>query len=78
MRYQVRLCVPNVDDLRNKSLDKSHGSHYSIHSGSTKMYHDLKELFLCEGLIGDTTEFDEKCPNFQQVRAEHQKSGGLL
>ena len=46
LRYQGRLCVPNVDDLRNCILEEAHGSHYYIHSGSTNMYHDLRELFL--------------------------------
>ncbi|TMW85920.1 hypothetical protein EJD97_022263 [Solanum chilense] len=26
-----RLCLPNVDDLRNQILEETHGSHYSIH-----------------------------------------------
>ena len=41
LRYQRRLCVPNMDDLRNKILEKCNGYHYSIHPVSTKMYHDL-------------------------------------
>ena len=45
LRYQERLCVPNVDDLRNQILEEPHGSHYSIHPGSTKMFHDLSEVF---------------------------------
>ena len=31
LRYQERLCVPNVDDLRNRILEEAHGSLYSIH-----------------------------------------------
>ena len=42
LRYQERLCVPNVEDLRNRILNEAHGSHHSIHLGSTKMYHDLR------------------------------------
>ena len=41
LRYQGRLCVPNVDELRNRILEETHGSRYSIHPCSTKMYHDL-------------------------------------
>ncbi|TMX05644.1 hypothetical protein EJD97_012909 [Solanum chilense] len=40
-----RLCVPNVDDLRNQILEKAHGSCDSIHLDSSKMYHDLREVF---------------------------------
>ena len=57
MRYQGRLCVPNVDDLRNQILEEAHGSRYFIHSGFTKMYHDLREVFWWEGLKKDIAEF---------------------
>ena len=36
LRYQNRLCVPDVDDLRTKIVTEAHGSRYSIHPGSTK------------------------------------------
>ena len=78
MRYQGRLCVPNVDGLRNRILEEAHGSCYSIHSGSSKMYHDLKEVFWWNDLKKDISEFVTKCPNCQQVKSEHQKPGGLL
>ena len=40
--YQVRLSVPNVDDLRRKIFEEAHGSRYSIHTGATKIYCDLQ------------------------------------
>ena len=42
LRYQDRLCVPDMDDLPTRIIAEAHGSRYSIHPGSTKMYHDLK------------------------------------
>ena len=50
LRYQGRLCVPNVDGLRNQVLEEVHGSRYFIHPGSTKMYHDLRKVFWWDGL----------------------------
>ena len=44
LRYQDKLCVLDVDDLRTRILAKAHGSRNSIHTGSTKMYHDLKKI----------------------------------
>ena len=77
-RYQEKLCVPNVDGLRNLILEETHGSHYSIHPFSTKIYQDLREVFWWESLKNDIAEFVVTCPNFHQAKAEHQKLGGLL
>ncbi|KAK4362944.1 hypothetical protein RND71_018185 [Anisodus tanguticus] len=41
LRYQGRLRVPNVG-LREPIMTEIHQSSYSIHPGSTKMYHDLR------------------------------------
>ncbi|WMV46129.1 hypothetical protein MTR67_039514, partial [Solanum verrucosum] len=45
LRHQGRLCVPDVDGLRETILEEAHGSRYSIHSGATKMYRDLREIY---------------------------------
>ena len=70
--------MPNINDLRNQILEKARGARYSIHPGNTKMYNDLRELFLLDGLKGENTKFVAKCLNFQQVNVEHQKPSGLL
>jgi hypothetical protein len=44
--FQKRICVPDVDHLREKILQETHDSAYSIHPGSTKMYQDLKEILV--------------------------------
>ena len=44
-RYQNILCVSDVDDLRNRVLEEAHGSRYSIHPSSTKMYRDHREVY---------------------------------
>jgi hypothetical protein len=40
--FKDRLIVPNKEVLKKKILDEVHTSRYSIHPGSTKMYHDLR------------------------------------
>jgi hypothetical protein len=40
--FKERLVVPKKEKLKKKILDKAHTSRYSIHPGSTKMYHDLR------------------------------------
>ena len=45
LRYQVRLCVPSVDGLREFILEEAHSSQYLITPGSTKMYRDLRDIY---------------------------------
>ncbi|WMV59013.1 hypothetical protein MTR67_052398 [Solanum verrucosum] len=73
LRYQCRLCVPNVNDLREEILPEAHSSQYSIHPGVTKMCHDLREVYWWNGMNKNSAKFVAKCPNFQQVKVEHQK-----
>ena len=64
--------------LRDRILEEAYKSRYSIHSGSTKIYHDLREIYWWEGMKKDIQKFVARCPNCQQVKVEHQKSSGLL
>ena len=57
LKYQGRLCVPYVDGLMVWILEEAHGSRYSIHPGSTKMYHDH-----------DIAKFVAKCQNYIHVK----------
>lgn len=59
-------------------LNKAHSSRFSIHSRSTKMYNDLKQLYWWSGMKCDILEFVSKCLICQQVKAEHQILFGLL
>ncbi|XP_070010536.1 uncharacterized protein [Nicotiana sylvestris] len=45
MRLQGRICVSNVDGLRELILENAHSSQYSIHPCVTKMYHNLKQYY---------------------------------
>jgi hypothetical protein len=40
--FKKRLVVPRREVLKKKILNEAHTSRYSIHPGSTKMYHDLR------------------------------------
>ncbi|XP_075101825.1 uncharacterized protein LOC142177253 [Nicotiana tabacum] len=77
MRLDGRLCVPNVDDLRREIMVEAHSSRYSIHPGSTKMYHDLRDVYWWNNMKRDIVDYVSRCLNCQQVKAEHQRSGGL-
>jgi hypothetical protein len=43
--FKDRLAVPRREALKRKIFDEAHTLRYSIHPGSTKMYHDLRQQF---------------------------------
>nr|GFB52974.1 retrotransposon protein, putative, Ty3-gypsy subclass [Tanacetum cinerariifolium] len=53
----TRLCVPNNATLREALLTEAHSSLFSVHPGSTKMYHDLKQHFWWSGIKRDVAMF---------------------
>jgi hypothetical protein len=59
-------------------LREAHDSAYSIHPGSTKMYHDLKENYWWYGFKRDVATHVALCDVCQRVKAEHQRPVGLL
>ncbi|XP_019246557.1 PREDICTED: uncharacterized protein LOC109226218 [Nicotiana attenuata] len=75
--YQGQLYVPNIYGLRQRIMVEAHASRYSVHPGSTKMYRDLKEIYWQNDMKRNVADFVAKCPNFQQVKAEHKRPRGL-
>ena len=76
--YKQRLCVPNVEGLKEEILDEAHNSIYTMHPGSTKMYRDLKEHYWWNNMKKEIADFVARCLICQQVKVEHQKPAGLL
>jgi hypothetical protein len=70
--------VPKKEALKNKILDEAHMSRYSIHSGSTKMYHDLRHQFGCIRMKRETTHYVSECYTCQKVKADYMQPGDLL
>ena len=40
-----RLCMPDMDNLREEILEKVHFAAYSIYLGVTKIYHIINDLY---------------------------------
>jgi hypothetical protein len=76
--FRKRICVADVDHLREKILQEAHDSAYSIHPGSTKMYQDLKERNCWYGMKRDVAAHVALCDVCQRVKAEHQRPASLL
>ena len=76
--FRDRLCVPNVDDLRNETMAEAHNTKYSMHLGSTKMYQNLRSRFWWNNMKREIKAFVSRCMTCQLIKAEHQKPAGLL
>ncbi|XP_075080213.1 uncharacterized protein LOC142165745 [Nicotiana tabacum] len=57
LKYKGRWCVPNGGELRKQIMTEMHQSWYSVHPGSTKMYHDLRQLYWWNDMKKDIATF---------------------
>jgi hypothetical protein len=76
--FKERLVVPKKEALKKKILDEAHTSRYSIHPGSTKMYHDLRQQFWWTIMKCEAACYVSECDTGRKVNADYMKSGGLL
>ncbi|GKA08425.1 putative reverse transcriptase domain-containing protein [Tanacetum coccineum] len=73
-----RSWSPCYSDLRTVIMHESHKSKYSIHSGSDKMYQDMKKLYWWPNMKADIATYVSKCLTCTKVKDEHQRPSGLL
>ncbi|GKC63715.1 putative reverse transcriptase domain-containing protein [Tanacetum coccineum] len=73
-----RVWLLRYGGLRDLVMHESHKSKYSFHSGSDKMYQDLKPLYWWPNMKADIVTYVSKCLTYAKVKAEHQKPSGLL
>jgi hypothetical protein len=76
--YKGRICLSNVNELKDKILREAHESTYSIHLGGNNMYYDLKATYWWYGMKRDVAEYVALCDTCQRVKAEHQRPAELL
>jgi hypothetical protein len=76
--FEDRLVVPKNNYLKKKILDEAHLSKFSMHLGSTKMYHDLKPLYWWTRMKREIAHYVSECDTCQRIKAIHLKSVGAL
>jgi hypothetical protein len=76
--FKDRIVVPKKESFKKKILNEAHTSRYSIHPGSTKMYHDLRQQFWWIGMKCETARYVSECDTCRKVKADYMKPGGLL
>jgi hypothetical protein len=59
--FKHRLVVSKNHELHKKIFNEAHTTKYSIHSGSTKMYHDLKAQFWWTHMKHETARYVVEC-----------------
>jgi hypothetical protein len=76
--FKETLVVPRREALKKKILDEAHTSRYSIHPGSTKMYHDLRQQFWWTRMKREAARYVSECDTCWKVKADYKKPRGLL
>ena len=66
--FKHRLCVPDIQRIKDIILKEVHESSYSIHLGGTKMYQDLKDQYWWYGMKRDIGEYVALCDTCQRVK----------
>jgi hypothetical protein len=76
--FNNRIVVPKNDEVHQQILDEAHLSRYSIHPGSTKMYHDLKQHYWWTKMKIEIARYVARCDTCRRVKAIHMKTTGSL
>jgi hypothetical protein len=76
--FNNRIVVPKNDEVHQQILDEAHLSRYSIHPGSTKMYHDLKQHYWWTKMKIEIARYVARCDTCRRVKAIHMKTAGPL
>jgi hypothetical protein len=76
--FNNRIVVPKNDEVHQQILDEAHLSRYSIHPGSTKMYHDLKQHYWWTKMKIEIARYVARCDTCRRVKAIHMKIAGPL
>jgi hypothetical protein len=76
--FKEKLVVPKKEELKKNILDEAHTPRYSIHPGSTNMYHDLRQQLWWTRMKREVARYVSECDTCQNVKANYMKHGGLL
>nr|GEZ14296.1 putative reverse transcriptase domain-containing protein [Tanacetum cinerariifolium] len=77
-RVPLRELVTLLWQFADCDHARAHKSKYSIHSGSDKMYQDIKKLYWWPNIKANIATYVSKCLTCAKVKAEHQRPSGLL
>ena len=61
IKFEGRLCVADIPELKRKILQEAHNSKFAVHPGNTKMYQDVKLTFWWPNMKREIAEFVSQC-----------------
>jgi hypothetical protein len=76
--FKEILVVHKKEALKKKILDEAHTSRYSIHHGSTKMYHGLRQQFWWTGMKCEAARYISECDTCRKVKVDYMKPRWFL
>ena len=78
LRIKGRLCVPEVNHMREMILEEAHKAPYAMHQGTTKMYRTLRPHYWWPTMKKDVAKYVSRCLTCHEVKIEHQAPTGKL
>ena len=76
--YKNRLCVPNDINIKKEIIGEANTTGYNDHSESTKMYQELKIIFLWENIRRELDPFMFEYMTYQRLKIKYERPRGLL
>ncbi|GKC38288.1 putative reverse transcriptase domain-containing protein [Tanacetum coccineum] len=73
-----RIWVSLLGGVRTIIIDEAHKTRYFVHPEADKMYHDLRDMYWWPGMKRDIAIYFSKYLTCSKVKAEHQRTSGLL
>ena len=78
IRFHNRVCVPAVEELKRKILNKGHNTPHLVHPRGNKPYKDLNQTFWWSNMKREVVDYVARCLTCQRVKIEHQRPAGHL
>ena len=72
------MCISTGDSLKDRILEETHKSEFTVHPRISKMYQDLKKMFWWARMKSNVVDFVNRCLVCQKVKIEHQKPSRTL